>query len=121
MTERCKKERARVLVVEDEAMLAMMLEDMLAELGHEVVASAGSMEQAEALIRRGGFDLAVLDVNLDGRHSFPLAELLEARGVPFLFATGYGRGGLPEPWNEAPVLQKPFSQHELQQLMATLR
>jgi CheY-like chemotaxis protein len=112
---------ARVLVVEDEAMLAMMLEDMLAELGHAVVASAGSLEQAEALIRRGGFDLAVLDVNLAGRPSYPLAELLRERGVPFLFATGYGRGGLPEAWKEAPVLQKPFSQQQLQQLMATLR
>lgn len=113
--------RVRVLVVEDEAMLAMMLEDMLVELGHAVVASAGSMDEAEAAIRRGGFDLAVLDVNLDGCPSYPLAELLQARGVPFLFATGYGRSGLPREWHDAPVLQKPFSSQQLAQLMATLR
>jgi len=110
--------RPRALVVEDEATVAMLLEDMLVDLGHEVVAIASRLETAEALIARGGFDFAVLDVNVNGRHSYDLARTLTDRGVPFLFVTGYGPAGLRADWKEAPVLQKPFRLQQLREMIA---
>ncbi len=103
----------RVLVVEDEAMVAMMLEDFLEELGCVVVATASRLE--EALTQAAGLavDVAVLDVNLAGKLSYPVAELLRTRGIPFLFATGYGVAGLPARLSGAPVLAKPFLMGQL--------
>ena len=110
----------RVLLVEDEGAVAMLLEDMLVELGHQVVAVAAKLETAEPLVARGGFDLAVLDVNLGGRYSYGLAETLMSRGTPFLFVTGYGAAGLGPRWKDAPVLQKPFEQRQLGEMIARL-
>jgi CheY-like chemotaxis protein len=107
----------RVLVVEDEGMVAMLLEDMLAELGHEVVASASRVDRAAELIEQAAFDVAVLDVNINGQWTYPLAQSLKNRGIPFIFATGYGRSGLQEEWRGAPVLQKPFQTQELDRLL----
>jgi CheY-like chemotaxis protein len=99
----------RVLVVEDEALVSLMLEDYLVELGCEVVATASRLEEAlEKVASLSVLDLAVLDVNLAGQMSYPVAELLRSRGFPFLFATGYGTDGLPAGMQNVPVLSKPF-------------
>src|SRR5882672_10430883 len=88
---------ARVLVVEDELMIRMLLEDMLGELGYTVAAAAANMNEALEAAKNADFDLAILDVNLNGEPVSPVADALVARGVPFVFATGYGEHGLPEP------------------------
>lgn len=105
--------RLRILIVEDEMLVAMNIEDMLTELGHEVVGIASRIEPALALAREGGFDAAMLDVNLAGDRSFPVADLLVERNIPFLFATGYGRAGIEPAYRDRPVLQKPFRAAEL--------
>ena len=109
--------RCRVLVVEDEGLVAMLLEDMLAELGHEVVATVSRVDRAAQTIADTAFDFAVLDVNINGESTYPLADQLKRRGIPFIFATGYGRSGLHETWRSAPVLQKPFQARDLDRLM----
>src|SRR3984893_6440856 len=98
----------RVLVVEDELMIRMLLQDMLADLGHTLAGEAGRIEDAVALARQGEFDIAILDVNLNGQPISPVVEVLLERGVPFVFATGYGQRGVPEPYRGSPPLQKPF-------------
>jgi CheY-like chemotaxis protein len=104
----------RILVVEDEIMVAMHLEDMLTEFGYEVVGPAPRLDPALALARDGGFDFAILDVNLAGRQSFPVADVLVERGIPFIFATGYGTLGLTERYGSTLTLQKPVSGKDLQ-------
>ena len=101
-------ERLRILIVEDEMLVAMNIEDMLLELGHEVAGLASRLTPALALAGEAEIDAAVLDVNLAGEQSFPVADLLDRRGVPFLFATGYGLGGIEERYRGRVVLQKPF-------------
>lgn len=80
----------RILVVEDEALLAMMIEDMLTEAGYEVVGPAPRLEDALELARNAAFDIAILDMNLAGVSSIPVADVLRSRGIPYVFATGYG-------------------------------
>jgi CheY-like chemotaxis protein len=111
----------RVLVVEDEMLVAMNVEDMLLTLGHEVAGLASRIEPALALAADGAFDVAMLDVNLAGTPSFAVADVLRRRGITFLFATGYGVQGIEERYRDAPVLQKPFRSHELEQALAELR
>ncbi len=104
----------RVLVVEDETMIAMLVEDMLADLGCAVVGPAHGLEAALALAAGGeAIDAALLDVNLAGRPVFPVADALRARGVPTIFATGDGESGLREADAGARVLQKPFRAADL--------
>jgi DNA-binding response OmpR family regulator len=103
----------QVLIVEDEAMIAMLLEDMLVDLGHCVSGSSSRMSDAEALVSETEADLAILDVNLAGQETYPLAKALASRGVPFIFATGYGTDGIRGNWPRVPVLQKPFQIREL--------
>jgi CheY-like chemotaxis protein len=110
--------KLRVLVVEDEAMIAMLVEDMLIELGHTVIAMASRMRDAIDLAQNGMFDWAILDVNLDGQPSYPVAEILKERGVPFAFATGYGAKGLDTKYRAAPLLAKPFMITELEKLLS---
>lgn len=110
----------RVLVVEDEMMIALLLEDMLADLGHRVVAVAGRLDAALELARETDADLAILDVNLNGEASFPVAEVLTERGLPFLFATGYGSPGLSAPFEDAVTLKKPFELEDLSQALQRL-
>jgi CheY-like chemotaxis protein len=98
----------RILVVEDELMIRMLLEGMLTDLGHTVAAEAGGIAEALALAKEGDFDVAVLDVNLNNQPITPVAEVLVQRGVPFVFASGYGQRGVPEPYRNNPTLQKPF-------------
>ena len=94
-------------------LVAMNIEDMLLALGHEVTGIAGRVGAALALAEEGEFDLAMLDVNLAGETSFPVADLLRARGIPYVFATGYGIDGIREEYRSAPVLQKPFRSGDL--------
>ena len=89
-------------------MIRMLLEGMLDDLGHTVVAEAGGIDEAIALAKKGGFDVALLDVNLNGRPITPVVEVLVKRGVPFVFASGYGQSGVPEAYRGSPTLQKPF-------------
>lgn len=97
----------RILLVEDEALIAMTAEDALTEAG-ATVSLAMRLPLALTLARAGAFDLAILDVNLGHSTSFPAAELLAARGIPFLFATGYGPAGLAGTFPDRPVIQKPY-------------
>ena len=107
--------RRRILVVEDEMMIAIMLEDMLLDLGHEVVGVAQNLPVALAMAeaKAGQFDMAILDINLAGERSFPVALRLAEQGVPFMFATGYGALGLEEPFRDVFTLKKPFQQEDL--------
>jgi len=107
--------RYRVLIVEDEMLVAMNIEDMLADIGCEVAGLACRLDTGLALARDGAFDIAMLDVNLAGDLSFPIADILEERGIPYLFASGYGRKGVRDEYGTAPVLQKPFRARDLEQ------
>lgn len=104
----------RVFIVEDEMLLAMNLEDMLQELGHEVVAVASRIPQALVVAADADFDLAILDVNLAGVFSFPVADVLRKRGILFMFATGYGSNALKENFRTNYVLAKPYGIRELE-------
>jgi DNA-binding NtrC family response regulator len=110
----------RVLLVEDEMIVAWLLEDMLAELGCAVVGPAASVDQALAMIDAEAIDVAMLDVNLDGQMSYPVADALAARGVPFVFSTGYHKDRLLERYRTFPALQKPFHLSELTDMLAKL-
>ncbi len=110
--------RFRVLVVEDEMLIGMLLEDMLADLGHAVVGVVPRVNEALAAVQREDFDLAILDVHLNGQAVFPVAEALSGRGIPFVFATGYGERGLPEEYRSRPILQKPFAKDDLEKMLA---
>jgi len=108
----------RLLLVEDDALIAMNVEDMLDMLGYVVVAAAEGVEEALAAVECGGIDAALLDVNLQGRNSFPVADALAARAVPFVFATGYGALGLREDLRDRPVLVKPFKLPDLGRVLS---
>ena len=86
----------------------MMVADMLEELGYSVAAEAGEVGDALKLAQSVEFDLAILDVNVNGKVISPVADLIKARNRPFIFATGYGSSGLPEEYRDRPALQKPF-------------
>ena len=103
----------RVLVVEDEYLIRMLLEDMLGDLGYAVAAAVGTIAEAREQATNGAFSAAVLDVNLDGQEIYPVADILAARGLPFVFVTGYGEYSLPEPYRDRPALQKPFQAEQL--------
>ena len=118
MTEDNSAQRKRVLVVEDELMIRMLLQDMLDDLGHTLAGEAGRIDEALALARQAEFDIAILDVNLNGQPISPVVEILVARGLPFVFATGYGQRGVPEPYRKTPTLQKPFQADALARALA---
>jgi len=115
-----KPSEARILVVEDEYLIRMLLEDMLADLGYTVAAALGTMAEARAFAESGEFDLAILDVNLDGEAIYPVADILAKRGLPFVFVTGYGERGLAEPYRIRPSLQKPFQVEQMKKALAAL-
>jgi CheY-like chemotaxis protein len=110
-------------VVEDEALVAMQLEDMLTDLGCTVVAVAGTLSQAlsrlDAII--DVTDGAILDVNLGGEKSYPIADALSRRSVPFIFATGYGPGSLDERYRQVVTLTKPFRTEDLADALTEIR
>lgn len=110
-----------MLIVEDEALVAMLLEEFLQDLGYEVEV-ASRLEDALDKARRIHVDAVVLDVNLAGKLSYPVAHVLRERDIPFLFATGYGSAGLPDGMADVPVLLKPFKLEQIADaLQAILR
>lgn len=110
----------RILIVEDEMLIALNLEDMLVQLGHTVVAMATRIPEAMKLAAESDIDLAILDLNLFGLSSFPVADVLRGRGIPFMFATGYGTNGLTESYRNEIVLEKPYGVRELQSAIHNL-
>lgn len=108
----------RILVVEDEALIAVMVEDMLMEMGAVVIGPAATIESALELARREELDAAVLDVNVRGERIDPVAEALMARGIPVLFATGYGEVRLAS-GVQTTVIDKPYTQEKLARGLAT--
>jgi CheY-like chemotaxis protein len=109
----------RILVMEDDGMLAMDISDTLDELGHLVVGPARTVKDALARIESEPIDVALLDINLgNGETSYPVAEMLRRRGVPFAFLTGYGEFGIKESFRDRPVIPKPVDEMKL---VTTLR
>ncbi len=104
----------KVLVVEDEGIVALLLEGMLADLGYEVVAIEARLDRALAQARATDADFAILDVNLDGTRSYDVAAVLRDRSIPVIFATACGPSGLDEHWRSCSVLEKPFGKTALQ-------
>ena len=109
-----------VLLVEDETLIRMMTAQMVEELGHRVVAEAGNIKDAEPLALNAQFDLAILDINIAEESIYPIALIVEKRGLPLLFASGYGSSGLPEPFCNRSVLRKPFLKEELRRAIDAL-
>jgi two-component SAPR family response regulator len=107
----------RVLVVEDEMAVAMLIEDMVTELAYEIAAIVPRLEDAMRYREAENFDLAILDVHLNGKMVFPFAAELEERDVPFLFVTAYGPRGVPEKFRHHHILQKPFGPVELRRAL----
>jgi CheY-like chemotaxis protein len=107
-------EPVRILLVEDEALIALMLEDMVESMGCAVTGLAPRIDLGVALADTGQFDVAILDVNVAGQNVEPVADRLSARGVPFIFATGYGEAGVPLRYRGRPVLAKPFHAEQLE-------
>jgi CheY-like chemotaxis protein len=107
--------KRRVLIVEDEIVVALFLEDVLAEFGYAVAGVVCHLD--EAMAREPDYDVAVLDVHLNGRSVFDFADMLAAQGIPFVFATGYGERGIPERHRGRPVLQKPFQPDDLKRVL----
>lgn len=101
----------RILVVEDESLVAMLLETILEDMGAVPVGAISTVDEAlEVVADDSLLDAALLDVNVAGKEVFPVAEALKAKGVPFVFSTGYGEGGLPDHWRGQSTIQKPFTE-----------
>jgi CheY-like chemotaxis protein len=110
----------RILIIEDEALVAMVFVDMLEEIGCEIVAVASTLDEGLARAREARFDLAVLDFNLGGVTSLPIADMLLEDGRPFLIVTGYGPAGLPPHLHGTPILTKPISVAEFEKAIGDL-
>lgn len=121
MTSPANLQGLRVLVVEDEMMVSMLIEDMLSDMGCTVVGPASRLDEAMELVSSAELDCAVLDVNLGGQPIFPVADKLREKGAPFAFATGYGDAGLRDVDRDSPVLQKPFREGDLARVLCELR
>lgn len=107
-----------ILVVEDESLVAMLLETILEDMGCATLGPISTIDEALAVVADDQpFDGALLDVNVAGKEVFPVAAALKERGVPFVFSTGYGEGGLPEDWRGHPTIQKPFTEDAVQQAL----
>ena len=109
---------ARILVVEDEPVVARCLEDMLLDFGCVVIGPAASLAEGLRLAETEALDAALLDVNLAGARSYPIAALLKARGIPYVFATGYG--ALTEEAGDAPVIEKPYREAQVEAALRAL-
>ena len=110
----------RVLVVEDEMPVALLIEYMVGELAYEIAAIVPRLEDAMQYKDSESFDLAILDVHLDGKMVFPFAAELELREIPFLFVTAYGPRGVPQEFRHHHILQKPFGPLELRRALMEL-
>ncbi|ARA81122.1 chemotaxis protein CheY [Pseudomonas amygdali pv. tabaci str. ATCC 11528] len=110
----------KVLLVEDETMLAMLMEMMLEDLGFATAYHASSLGEGIEYARNGDYDLAILDINIIGGNSFPIAAAIAHRGIPFMFCSGYGRLGIPEVWVDRRCVAKPFSAEQLNEALSEL-
>jgi CheY-like chemotaxis protein len=110
----------RILVVEDELLVAMLAETLLAEAGCQIIGPIGRLSSAIKAAEEEQIDAAVLDVNLNGEPVFACAEILSRRGIPFLFVSGYGASGLPASFKDRPILTKPYRSAALLALLASL-
>ncbi len=111
---------ARVLVLDDEPLIAMMVEDWLGELGHQTIGPANTLSAALTLLDEAIVDCAILDVSIGGQMSYPVAAALTDRGVPFLFVTGHGERHIAPPYDRAPMLSKPFDFQKIAEAMEKL-
>ena len=109
----------RVILVEDEILVALLLEDMLEEIGCEVVGIASSVEEAMNLAATADAEAALLDVNVAGELVYPVAERLVERQIKIVFSTGYEPAALPERWRSCPILNKPYGVHQLKRALGT--
>ncbi|MGH6841612.1 MAG: response regulator [Methylocella sp.] len=107
----------RVFLVEDESLIAMLLADMLTEIGGTVVGVASRLDEAIEMASSLTFDVAILDVNVNGCRTYPVAEAILRRGVPFIFGTGYEPGGLSADFQNVPVMRKPFQPSDLERAL----
>ncbi len=114
IADRAPGEPIRLLLVEDEALIALMLEDMVEGMGCAVTGLAPRVSLGISMADSGDFDVAILDVNVAGENVEPVAERLATRGVPFIFATGYGEAGVPLRFRDRPVVAKPFRSEQLE-------
>jgi CheY-like chemotaxis protein len=106
---------ASILIVEDETLIRMMTAEMVEELGHRVVGQASKVSDGLILAKTAEFNLAILDINIGGYSVAPVAEIIEGRGIPILFCTGYATTGMRAPFHDRRVLRKPFQLLSLQQ------
>lgn len=111
--------RGSVFLVEDETMIRMMVAEMLVDLGYSIAGEAGDVDEALHLVETVDFDIALLDVNVNGKVITPVARAIVARKRPFIFATGYGTQGMPEEFRDRPALQKPFQMETLARMIET--
>lgn len=110
----------RVLIVEDEPIIAFLLEDMIDDLGMTVAGRASTLEEARELARAPSYDAAIMDINLHGQMSYPAAELLARQGVPLVFVSGYARDGVPPGLANAPLVAKPYQPHQIAAALASV-
>ncbi len=110
----------KILVVEDETLISMLFEDVLGELGCEVVGPALNIRKATELANTAAIDAAILDVNVNNDPIFPVAEILARRGIPLVFSSGYGSTGLPPFWQDRPTLPKPFNIEDVEAALRSL-
>jgi two-component SAPR family response regulator len=108
----------KLLILEDEILVAMYLEEMLSDMGHSVISSANRVNEAMDVVRDCDIDFAVLDVNIAGTPSFPVADMLRKRGIPFVFATGYGQDSVAQGFGDHPTLCKPYAPESLKLAIA---
>jgi CheY-like chemotaxis protein len=110
----------RILVVEDSPVVGPFTVDLLDELGCKVIGPAPNMAAARELVEAGEFDAALMDIHIRGERVFPLCEMLEARGLPFVFTSGYADRNMPEKWEDRPRLQKPYTVDQVEKALAAL-
>ncbi|HYM99147.1 MAG TPA: response regulator [Aestuariivirgaceae bacterium] len=119
-SETATTKKLRFLLIEDEALILLNLKSALKDLGWEVSGTAAKIDAAMKVARTGSFDAAIIDINLDGSMTYPVADILRERAIPFAFTTGYGRTAIDNAYSEIPILQKPFSHDQLKNVVSRL-
>lgn len=111
--------RLKVLIIEDEAMIALMLEDTIAALGHDVSGIAATLGEAQRHVAKGGFDLAIVDCHLKGEDAWPAVDMLASAGIPFILSSGGSLADMPAAYADRPLLSKPYSMAAISDALAT--